>query len=865
MTDANEVKINSLNSEIEQFAESLPYWAKYLSSKLLSGTVISDADIDTAYNLYLEDVGLNLTTEKPAILINCQNTSSDYFKKDLLLSSLQNLKGVNALVENQKIEFCSQITILYGINGSGKTGYTRLLKKAFNSRSTEEILPNIHIVSVDSDVSAEISFTSNSETYSLSYPDHKEQNEFRQFSIFDNKCVNVHLTNKNQFEFRPAGLDFFADLIEAYKKVEKKISTDITVKSTAKDYSSLFDGESDIKSMLNTLTAETEIDNLKELIPITEDDKTNRCELEKQKAQLQTLKKDKEIGDLNTYKALLTTLKTSITDNNKFFTIRSLIEIKTAITDCISKDLIAKNDGIEKFETDKICNVGSKEWKEFITAAQTFAKQQVDENEIYPKDDDNCLLCQQPLSIQAQKLIESYWAFIKSQLEQDAKDAQAALNILKKRYDELKFDMLPDDHVLTKWMFERHNKEAFEIKDQLQKQETLSESIITDLTTKTINDWVAVQIETIHIDTIIQTIEDSVTELQENDPTAEIKKLQSLITYLNHKEKLEQHIDGIETYVTNLKWADTATKAKDKIPKRKITDKEKELSRKYFNKAYVNAFNEECKFLNCEIGIDIAHTGSDGASYRQLFLKGKEPSMILSEGEQKIISLADFLAEMKLSEITCGIIFDDPVTSLDDGRKSRIAERIVKETKQNQVIVFTHDLVFVSALISQCSELNIDHKCHWIEKRDDLPGYVFLNNAPSYEKKYRTSDIPKSSYGLASKADCSPSQREYLIKSAFTELRTCYEVLVINDLFKNVVQRFNERVSVDSLKDVYFDDALVDELLDNFSQCCRYMEGHTHSDKYAYQKPTVENLNTEINRYEQIRTKIKKFKKNAVG
>ena len=84
-------------------------------------------------------------------------------------------------------------------------------------------------------------------------------------------------------------------------------------------------------------------------------------------------------------------------------------------------------------------------------------------------------------------------------------------------------------------------------------------------------------------------------------------------------------------------------------------------------------------------------------------------------------------------------------------------------------------------------------------------------------------------------------------------------------MFKNVVQRFNERVSVDSLKDVCFDDALVDELLDNFSKCCRYMEGHTHSDKYAYQKPTVENLNAEINRYDDIRTKIKKSQKNANG
>jgi len=105
------------------------------------------------------------------------------------------------------------------------------------------------------------------------------------------------------------------------------------------------------------------------------------------------------------------------------------------------------------------------------------------------------------------------------------------------------------------------------------------------------------------------------------------------------------------------------------------------------------------------------------------------------------------------------------------------------------------------------------------------PGYVFLNNAPSYEKQYRNSKIPRSHYVEANKAACQPAQRKYLIKSAFTEFRTCYEVLVPyskisrffqrnfavrhlsrsselvkNDLFKNIVQRFNERISVDSLK-----------------------------------------------------------------
>ena len=862
MTEVKKDKIDNLDSEIAQFAESLPYWAKYLSSILRSGATISEADLDTAYAYVLEDAGLTPTTDKPAIVMSCENKLSDDYTKDLLLTSLHNIKGVNALVEDQRIEFCNQLTIIYGINGSGKTGYIRLLKKAFHSRSTEDILPNIHVTG-HSNVSAEISFTSGSKTYSLAYPDHEQKKEFRQFSIFDNKCVNVHLTKKNQFVFRPAGLDFFADLVAGFKKVEEKITVDIAAKRTNKDYTSLFDGESDIKNMINTLSGKTKIIDLKKLLPLTEEEKNNRTKIEEQKAHLQTLKKDKEIADLNSYKTLLTNLKTSITDNNKLFTTESLAEVKTAISDCISKDITAKIDGIEKFKTEKIINIGSKEWKEFIVAAQAFAKQQASDNDMYPKDGDNCILCHQPLSTkEAQNLIKSYWVFIKSQAEQDAKDAHAALNTHKNIYEGLKFALLPEYGVLTKWMLEKHNKEVLEINDHLQNQKTLSESIIADIATKTENDRTTIQIDTTHIDTIINGIKDSITNLQENDPTADIKKLQDKITYLNHKEKLEQHITGIETYVANMKWAVTAETAKGKISKRKITDKEKEISGKYFNESYVNAFNEECKSLNCETGIDISHTGSDGTSYRQLFLKGKDPSKILSEGEQKIISLADFLAEMKLSEITCGVIFDDPVTSLDDARKSLIAKRIAEKAKKNQVIVFTHDLVFVSILISVCKEVMIDHSCHWIEKRGDTPGHVFLNNAPSYERQYRTSEIPNKNYVAAKKENCPPAKREHLIKSAFTELRTCYEVLVIHDLFKNVVQRFNERVSVDSLEKVCFDNELVDELRDNFGQCCRYMEGHTHSDKYAYQKPTLETLNTEICRYEAIRTKIKKSKKS---
>lgn len=862
MAEVSVPKNDNLNSQIMQFAGSLPYCTKYLSSKLLAGMEITDDDINAAYTFFLEDANLKDKTTRPEIKITYDSVSNSNYHKTLFLNKLGNVEGVNALVENQVIEFSPKLTIIYGANGSGKSGYVRLLKQAFQSRTTEQILANIHIDSGHKATKANFEFTADKEPYAVAYPDQNDISEFKQFSVFDNKCVDIHLA-KNKPEFRPAGLNFFADLTDAFKKLEEKIDKEATAKKTPKDYVSLFDGESVIRTFIVNLSTKTNIADLKKVTPFTEEDKKNRTELESQKVELQALKKDKEIGILTTNKQLLETLKITIGNNNKHLSAEAILAVKTVISDCITKDNTAKTEGLENFKTDKLVNVGSAEWKAFIIAANKFAVQQGDADGIYPKDKDSCLFCQQPLSAEAKKLIESYWIFIKSQAEQDSINANKVIKASKTLYDALKFDLLPDDGVLTTWLLENHPESLSSIKVNLLLQKTLAAEVSADLDAKISDKRNPVVIDTSCIDTIVGNIDTKIKELQENDPSEDIKKLQVTITFLNHKEKLELHLKPIEEYITGLKWSDTAVKAaKENISRLQVTKREKELSAKYFNDAYAAAFNDECEAMNGHFGIDISHTAASGASFKQLFLKGKnQPSQILSEGEQKVISLADFLAEMNLSETTRGVIFDDPVTSLDDGRKCLIGKRIVNETSKKQVVVFTHDLVFVSILISICESAKTPVVCHWIEKRDEKPGHVWLNNAPSYDKQYRNSTIPTNHHNEAKKDCCDPAQREYIIKAGFTALRTCYEVLVINDMFSNVVQRFDERVSVHSIGEVCFSREIADELQENFAQCCRYMEGHSHSDKYAYTKPTVENFLQEIQRYNTTKAKIKAYKK----
>lgn len=858
--------VETLESEIKRFTEDLSYWGKFLAEKILSDNVISDSDIDTAYSYLLEDLILSPITTKPEIAINYNGINSGNYKPNLLLTKLENVEGVNALTENQVIEFNPNVTIIYGSNGSGKSGYVRLMKKAFYSKAPEEIIPNIHILSGHKPTTASFTFNSEGSDVHLLYPTNSSNSEFEQFAVFDNGSVKLQLENRNEFEFRPTGLGFFADYTEAIKRVEVKLNTEIVSKQqgyTLSDLISLFDGESDIKTLIQSLSAQTKIDDLKKHTPFSMKDRTDKEEIEKKYDELllASRNKEKEIQKLEGIEKLVNDNKSTIEAINTYFTTEYLTYIETSIADCVKKEATAKAEGIENFKTDKIQNIGTPEWKNFIVAAEQFAKKQKIGNVVYPENNDNCLLCQQPLSEDAQKLITNYWKFIKSVAEQNVKQALNVLTELKSGFEKLPFDLFPANNTLTLWLNEYYPQVLTSLKQKLSDQKILAANIVSDLTTKTVNKRAKTITSVKDHDIIISVINESIKLLREEEQSAEFNKLLKAKTTLLHKEKLNTHFPKFETYIGNQQWIVKAHCISWMTAKRNITDWEKYLSGKYFNQKYIDTFNQECIHLNGNFGIDINHTGSGGTSYRQLTLKGKNPTAILSEGEQNIIALADFLAEMQVSEINRGIIFDDPVTSLDENHKSEIAERLVKESLIKQVIIFTHDLVFVSSIVSSCDEKKINFDCHWIEKLDNKPGIVWLKNSPSFEKLYKKSGKAQEYYSEAK--NLGPEQREDKLKNGFAALRTSYESLVVFDLFKGVVQRFNERISVDSLSNVFFTTEIKDELLDSFYQCCRYMEGHSHSDKYSYKKPQLENLNEEILRFITIKKKISELNKNS--
>ena len=116
-----------------------------------------------------------------------------------------------------------------------------------------------------------------------------------------------------------------------------------------------------------------------------------------------------------------------------------------------------------------------------------------------------------------------------------------------------------------------------------------------------------------------------------------------------------------------------------------------------------NTFQQELKNLKFKhVEVELTEVGGEfGNLFHKLLLKrapGVELSRVVSEGEARCLSIAAFFAELSTADDPSAILFDDPVSSLDYKWRESVARRLVEEAKSRQVIVFTHDIVFLLIL-----------------------------------------------------------------------------------------------------------------------------------------------------------------------
>ncbi|MFC1497769.1 AAA family ATPase, partial [Verrucomicrobiota bacterium] len=227
----------------------------------------------------------------------------------------------------------------------------------------------------------------------------------------------------------------------------------------------------------------------------------------------------------------------------------------------------------------------------------------------------------------------------------------------------------------------------------------------------------------------------------------------------------------------------------------------------------------------------------------------KKLDEILSEGEQRAIAIGSFLAELHLADHKGGIVFDDPVSSLDHHWRQKVASRLVKEAKDRQVVVFTHDTVFVGELRDAIDRHSVTSlMCH-LDWTNDSPGYV-VSGLPWEHQSYkeRIDKHEKAQRQLAKKWPVYPSDTDRAsMRHEYDFFRATIERVIQDVVFNGVVRRYRNWIRVDGLKDVVgFSTDEHKKIARLHKACCDVVDAHDPSSAKAASVPDATQLGSDI-------------------
>ncbi len=845
----NEAQSQQVNPRdlLRQWANDADEWVRYIVRCVLrSGGPLSSDEQNEAYLLFRQEKDLDpreFPKEEQLVVFDCDDEEVE----SLTLTSLSNVIGVNALVEGGTIEPHDGLTILFGENGTGKTGYSRVFKALAASRTADEILGNIEATSPQPP-SALVGYTLGTESRTYHWTGEHGVAPFTRMSIFDNAAVSVHIDDELDYVYTPAALALFNHVSAGIKLVQQKINQATqSLPLVPNELLSRFPSTSTLYPLIKTLGASTDLEELESYANSDPDVDTRIIDLRREVAELET-----------------DTISTQIKLQRRVE--RVLAEASNAAAGIAGFDVKAydrERNMLHEFQEDhrnfrtslfKAADLPTEPddtWSKFIESGEAYQAHLI---EVGAHDTDRCLYCRQPLNEAARSLIGRYSEYLRDKISANIKESEARLQVLTKPVISIQVSDLTayvdeyrdtDDKPRFYVELERTLSSVAQLTDQLRAASAvnplLTENAAKDGTT----------LSSSRAD-IKVTLEELTAKVSKRDEILS-KKMKELVE-LEAAAELTKSWTLIESYVDNAKQVARLEKLGEPIPTllRNLTKLAKAASDEMINESFDTLFYEECKALRAP-ALPVKFSGREGRAQRCKTLSGNyKPSKVLSEGEQKVLALADFLAEARLAGVAAPVIFDDPVSSLDHRRIKEVAQRIASLAETIQVIVFTHDIFFTTTLLSH---MEATKRCSYFQISDEGgKGKVIRATGPRWDS---LSNIKRKINETIQAAKLQTGdQQAALVRTGYDWLRAWCEVFTETELLQGVTQRYQPNVRMTNLPKIKSEalPAAIDTVQRIFEEACRYIDGHSQPLPSLGVSPTLAGLESHWDKLTEARS-----------
>jgi len=501
-------------------------------------------------------------------------------------------------------------------------------------------------------------------------------------------------------------------------------------------------------------------------------------------------------------------------------------EIVAARVSAIDKRAAAKAHATSFFQGLPLKGVGEEAWLTMWKAAEAYAIAHA-----YPELDPpntgegaRCVLCQQELNSDGKARFMGFFDFVQGRLQAEAVEAQAAL---EKR--EAGLLAVPDAQA---WAA---------VSQGIGFETSLSEAMLKALVLRTDAMRKAVDLKDIpDVDWAgwyqAHSVATAALEKQRDTLAALMdvvgrKKNEQRLADLKGKEWLAAQKESIRVEIARLRAGVVISAAVRSASTNELTKKINAIAEAETAKGFCERFEREMELLGGRgLPVVMRHRSEGKGRYKfYAELRGPKQAIrnreILSEGEQRVVALAAFLADATGTDRSLPIVFDDPISSLDQRFEEAVADRIAELSENRQVIVFTHRLslmVLLKSAVKKRTEFNgstARFDVLPIARRGPSAGVPSTINAFSMKPRDALDKIMREA---RSAADQEEEIRQSVLWSACANFRIALERTVEEHLLFGMVIRYRRDIKtmghLKKLTAIRMEDCeLIDSMMSKYS------------------------------------------------
>jgi energy-coupling factor transporter ATP-binding protein EcfA2 len=786
------------------------------------------------------------------------------------LLEVGDVANVNALVSGQRLTFGAEgMTVVYGDNGSGKSGYARLIKHVVRARHREEILPNI-FGPAEGPPEASV-------RYALGHEEREERwasqagGPLSQVAFYDERCGDAYVSVEADVSFRPSALQLLDSLVAGCDGVRSALDQLLQENSgQAQALPSVPDGTPSA-AFLQTFGSATTVAELEAACALPDDADRVLEALSAEEGRLRASDPSREMERLQRIAAAAEELAAHLARLDGVIGLSAEETLAILRRTAREKRTAADMASSASFDTEPVTGVGTETWRALWEAARRFSEVEVNPADAFPKTGSEalCPLCHQPLDEDAGQRFHRFHAFMTDDTQSQAVHAERQWSQALVRAQSVQV-LTPAAAVNLQTIEGLPGGLEPAVRQHLERyeQRRLALSAWDEKSALPLPDASADVVS--RLTALAQESKAASSALDATEIRSLLGQVIARRQAVEARRVMRAHSEVMMAELTRRRSRARIEAARRETDTTGITRKSTELTRAYVTANVQDRFSRESDRLGVE-RVTLQDSGGRKGQlrHRPAFLSAHvraELPRVLSEGEQTALGLAGFFTEAFFDDTKSALVLDDPMTSLDHLRRGRVAARLAGLSRDRQVIVFTHDVTFSADLRRACEEAAVPFTERSVERRrkDDAPG-ICMDKHP-WSVKDANARLGTLEADLAKiKRDEGEWDRETYERETGVwagNLSETWERILSMEIANFLVNRGTLEVHVRGLKlmaRITEDDN--QELQQSYGRCSQWAKRHDKDGQLNYTAPSVGELEAELTLVRTWLAKVRKYQR----